>query len=162
MHFPIEFAVNYKSPLTGREVTPNTMRYYILGVQRGFSDLWDYNLQLLKGPIFECKKEGLMAVLDNRFREQQSRGLLVKNHNVLTRDQLERLYLSPSLSRQTPIGFQSRMVFNIALITKMRPSALWSLTTNQFENVDIDGTMVWKITARMADPNGATKTNQGG
>lgn len=82
-----------------------------------------------------------MAVLDNRFREQQSRGLLVKRNHVLIRDNLHQLYQSPSLSRQTLNDFQSRLVFNLALLINMRPSALCALTTDQFQHVKMDDTM---------------------
>ena len=68
--FLMEFAVNYRSEKSKSAVKPSTMEGYILRTQRLFSHERGYKLSFLEGPIFNCPKEGLLAVLDNRFSEQ--------------------------------------------------------------------------------------------
>ena len=36
--------------------------------------------------MFNCPKEGLLSVLDNRFSEQQSKGALTESHNTLSEE----------------------------------------------------------------------------
>lgn len=157
----IEFAVNYRSK-SGEEVKPITMRGYILGLQRAFKYEWGYDLKLLEGDVFNCPAEGLMAVLDNKFSLQQSTGVVAESHNVLSKEDVIKLYESPLLDRDTPLGFQARLVFSVALITAMRPSALVHLTVGQVQKITCGGEQVWKICGVIGSRVGASKTATGG
>ena len=114
--FLIEFAVKYRSEKSKSAVKPSTMKGYILGIQRFFSHESGYKLSFLDGPIFNCPKEGLLAVLDNRFSEQKSRGALTESHKTPSEEDLCLLYAPPHLSRDTAQGFQARLVFSMGLI----------------------------------------------
>lgn len=51
--FLAEFAVRYRQK-DGNEVTPNSMKSYIFGIQRFLSEEWNYTLTLTSGNIFGC------------------------------------------------------------------------------------------------------------
>ena len=159
--FLIEFAVNYRSEKETQEVRPSTMKGYILGIQCFFRHEWGFKLSLLEGPVFNRPKEGLMAVLDNRFSAQQSDGMRTNSHNTLSTEDLHLLYGSQHLSRDTPQGFQARLVFSMALITAMRPTALVELTTQQVTKERRVGEDLWVITAAVGSRVGASKSNPG-
>ena len=138
-YFLIEFVVNYRSAKRNSEVKPSSMKSYLLGIQRGFSAIWGYKLKMLEGPVFNSPQEVLTAVIDNNFRLQQASGVFTESHNVLSKDDLLLLYGSPLLSRDTLKSFQARLVFDVALITAMRPTALVNLTVSQFRNITLRG-----------------------
>jgi len=152
----------YKNKKTGNDISPSTLKKYVLGIQRSFSILWGYSLKLTSGPIFNCPKEGFFAVLDNKAREQQREGNHVVSHNVLSRQDLLQLYRSESLSKETPKGFQTRLIFTIGVLTAMRPTALASLTLSQFKKIKIGDEVVWVITGAVGSDCGASKTAKGG
>ena len=161
-YFLIEFDVNYRSAKTNSEVKPSSMKSYLLGIQRGFSAVWGYKLNILEGPVFNSPQEGLTAVIDNKFSLQQASGLFTERHNVLSKEDLLLLYGSPLLSRDTPKSFQARLVFDVALITAMRPTALVNLTVSQFRNITLRGENVWRIREAVGSRSGASKTRTGG
>ena len=102
--FLVEFATNYVSPRTGSEVKTTTMKCYLSGIQRRFFSSWGYNFQIFEGPIFNCPKKGTNAAVDNKFSEQQSNGQVTVSHNTLSREDMEVLFKSTALSRDTPCG----------------------------------------------------------
>ena len=161
-HFLIEFVVNYRSSKTASEVNLSSMKAYILGIQRAFATIWGYNLKILEGPIFNCPNEGLLAVIDNRFSFQQADGIFTESHTVLSHEDLEKLYKSPDLARDRPKSFLARLVFDIALVTALRPSAVVHLTTSQFTKLKLRGEMVWRIRQAVGSRSGSSKTNAGG
>lgn len=122
----IEFVVHYKNGKTMEDVKPSIMRGYHRHT-KGLSRRLGYDLNLLQGPVFNCKNEGLMAVIDNKFSLQQAQGVFTESHNVLSHANphadLEILYSSQLLSREPPNGFQARLIFNLTLLTAM-PTAL--------------------------------------
>lgn len=123
---------------------------------------WGYDIKILSGRIFACPKEGLFAVIDNRCRRLQSSGMHSQQHNVFSRDDLIELYKSKSLSKDTPTGFQTRLIFSLGLVTAMRPTALVSLNRNQFEKQVINGRKAWVVTEVIGDLTGSPKTSKGG
>lgn len=160
-YYLMEFVVGYRSK-TGDEVTPSTMKTYILGLQRYFDQVWGYKLTLTKGPVFNDEKQGLMTVINNRFSEQQSRNKHVVSHNVLTGEDVKKLFESAQLSRATPASFQCRLLFGIALMTAMRPTELRLLRLSQFSKLCMSGEEVWKICSRVGSIDGTSKTSHGG
>ena len=161
-HFLIEFVVNYRSSKTASEVKPISMKAYILGIQRAFATIWGYKLKILEGPLFNCPNEGLLAVIDNRFSLQQADGIFTESHNVLSHEDLEKLYKSPDLARDKPKSFLARLVFDVALVTALRPSALVHLCTTQFTKLKLRGEMVWRIRQAVGSRSGSSKTSAGG
>ena len=158
----IEFMENYKNLKTGDDIAPTTLKTYMLGIQRVFSFVWDYDLKIFSGPIFACPREGFVGVLDNKARQGQQQGLHVISHNVLSRGELIHLYRSESLSKNTLKGFLTRFVFTVGILTALRPVALATLSVRQFSQLKIGERFVWKITSAIGSNEGASKTARGG
>lgn len=105
---------------------------------------------MTKGHIFASPKNGLLSVLDHIFSEQQARGFTIKSHNVLSRDDVCKLYGSPELSKNTPAAYKCRMIFNIAPITKIRPRELFKSPVSQLYLVGQGEDKVWRIQGRIS------------
>ena len=103
-----------------------------------------------------------MTVLDKLFSEQQVRGLTVKSHNVLCHDDIYKLYHSYFLSKNTPATYQCRMIFNLALMTAMRPSELYKIVISKFNRMIQGNTAVWKIFGRIGSIYCTVKNLKGG
>ena len=103
-----------------------------------------------------------MSVLDKRFSEQQVRGFTIKIHNVLSQDNVLKLYSSMEQSKSTPYSYQCRMIFNLALITAMRPTELFRLQISQFKLFRQGECAVWRIEGRIGSVDGTDKTMKGG
>lgn len=104
--FFIEFCVNYRQIASGGEVMPSTMKGYIIGLYRFFKIECGYELSLLQGPMFNCKTEGLVAVMNSWISEQQARGMNTRNHNVLSPRDIRMLYASDHLDAKKSEGFE--------------------------------------------------------
>lgn len=137
------------------------MKSYIYGIYRGFKS-WGYDVDIFHHPIFTCKSNGLIAVLDNKARQLQSTGRHTKSHNVLSREDLMQLYNSTALLKNTPKGFQTRMIFNIGLLTGVRPTELHSIEVTQFQSINLRGESVLKYTGMIGNEDGGSKTARGG
>lgn len=103
-----------------------------------------------------------MAVLDSRTRKLQADCLHTVSHNVLSREDLRKLYASLSMSKSTPQSYLSRLMFTIGIVIGMRPSALCYLRIGQFCKVEINDSVVRKICAAVINAEGSAKTAQGG
>lgn len=103
-------------------------------------------------------------MIDNRFSPQQPYGVFTESHNVLSQDHLEKLYESAKLysDKPKPNSFPARLVFDIALVTAIRPSALVNLTTTQFSDLKLPGEMVWWIRQGVRSRSVFSKTSAGG
>ena len=80
--FCIEFAACYQSKRIHDAVSPNAMLAYLCGAQLRLRVL-GLPVNLFTGPIFTDPEYRLVAVLHNKFSEQQARGRTIKAHNVL-------------------------------------------------------------------------------
>lgn len=80
-----------------------------------------------------------MAVLDKKARKLQLAGVHKKSHKVLSCGDMKILYYSSGLENNMPKGFQPRMIFNLALLTGVRPTELHSIEVDQFQEVDAKG-----------------------
>lgn len=160
-YYLVEFAVRYRKD-NGSEVSPQTMKGYICGLQRYFENEWGYKLRLLDGEIFGNKENGLRCVLENRFNDQQSRGMVTKSHNVLSYEDLVKLYDSDELSKRTPSSFQCRLIFHIALSTAMRASEMLHLRLSQLSFINQKGQDVLMIVGTIGSKKGASKNAPGG
>lgn len=152
----IEF-VNYRSVKGGEPVKPQTMKYYITGLQRAFADEWGYELKLLAGPVFACPKEGLMPVLNNKFSSQQADGARTESHNHLSIDDIRKLFQSELCSRNTPNGFLTRLVLGLGIKSALRTSALVFLLMKQITEVDVNGEKCFAFMDNLAARQGLRK-----
>ena len=158
----IEFATSYRNTRTGEDLKASTLKNYVTNIQRAFKNDWGYDINLLSGPVFDCPRAGLVSVLDNKVRELQRNGDMVLSHNVLSKEEVVKLYKSPSLSRDTSAGFQARMVFTIGLLTGMRPTALWTLSVSQIRRQMFMNKQCYVITGAVGSSSGSSKTTRGG
>lgn len=138
------------------------MRGYLFGIQRFFKSAWAYNLNLISGPIFNCPSQGLLAICDNLFSSQQSRGFVMKSHNVLTISDVRKLYLSPQLSPLLAHSFMTRVVFGVALMTAMRPTELHLLRLSQISTVHNNREDVLCVKGRLGSLDVISKAARGG
>lgn len=159
--FLSEFIVRYRQK-DGSEVTPGTMKGNIFGIQRFFEHEWEYSLSLTTGPIFGCPKNGLFSIIDNLFADQQSRGMTPESYNVLSSEDVEKLYSSPELSKESPRSFQTRMIYNLAISTNMRIGELHQLKRSQFKFSEQNGRGVIWVRCIVGSRIGASKNAKGG
>lgn len=161
-YYLIEFVANYKKKNSEEDIMPSTLKSYVLGIQRSFKQEWKYEINLFRGPIFDCPDHGLMAVLDNKARRLQIQEMHTVSHNVLSQADLKQLYNSKSLSKDSPGSYLTRLVVTVGLVTALRPSALAALSVKQVIKTQLDGKVVYKIVHAMGSRFGASKTSKGG
>lgn len=78
-----------------------------------------------------------MSVLDNKARQLQATGPHNVSHNALLKQGLETLDRSDSLNKETPSGYEARLVFDIGLFIALRPTALATLSVSQFQKMKL-------------------------
>lgn len=71
---------------------PTILRTYPLRIQWGLFTEWKYDLNLFSGTVFEWPTEELLSVTDNRTRELEKSGKNPKIHNVLSKDDVAKVY----------------------------------------------------------------------
>lgn len=111
---------------------------------------------------FTDPKEGLVAAIDKKFRELQQESCSTQSYDMLTLQNLLKLYLPPSLSKRTTMGSLKRMVFNIALMTSLRRTSLVTLRMSQFSRHTVDGDMARVIICIMDSQDVASKAEKAG
>lgn len=84
-----------------------------------------------------------------------------KSHNLLSAEYVVNLYVSDMPSKDGPLRFFTRFIFNFAIATSWRPRILYTLDVSNVFLTKHRGTGIWRITNRIAIPNGS-KTAQGG
>lgn len=65
-----------------------------------------------------------------------------KSHNLLTHDDIYKLYPSKQLSQPTPSTYQYPLILTLAVLTPMIPSLLDQLNIFQFTGMTNGGTLV--------------------
>ena len=123
-HFLIEFSVKYVSQKDNKPIEPFSMFSYLGNVGRRLNEL-EYGINLFAGPILKDPKHGLVPVLNNRSSEQQSSGSITKPHNILTCNNMERIFDSEFCNKSNSEGFRSRLVFGVGLAIGARTTELW-------------------------------------
>lgn len=93
-------------------------------IQRGFKDLWGYDLKLLSGPVFKHPKTGFYNVIYNNIREQGANGGTPRKHNYLTQRDLEKLSVPQVYQKRTVLGMLTTLLFEIYFMVGLRTSAL--------------------------------------
>lgn len=97
----------------GDEYSASSFKTCLSGIQRGFKEVWGYDLKLLRGPVFRHPKTGLYNVIENKIREQQTKGKTPKEHNYLPESDLIKLLESPELSKANGRTFLTRIFFGL-------------------------------------------------
>lgn len=103
-----------------------------------------------------------MYVIDKRSSVEQAKENFSESQNALSSGDLEKLYSSDELAQDTPKSFVTGLVFDIALITAMRPSRLVHLSKSQFKQITLRRENVWRICEAVGSRSGALKTRSGG
>lgn len=112
------------------------------------------NIQFLTGAVINCKRSGLMLVIDNRIREWQSgRGHSVRYKDI-SKDALVIISSSPPLSLKTERLIQIRIMLLISIFTAMRTAAISILQIDYFEKVCIRAMTVVKLTGIFGSNDG--------
>lgn len=117
----------------------------MIGIQRAFYDIWRFQLKLLKGRGFSCRKEGLVSFLDNRKRKRQIIRCKTKIHNVLSTSVLATLYNSKSRAKDSSKGYQTRLVLWIGILTGIIPTDHFQIVVDKFKMVKLSDEVVWKL-----------------
>ena len=127
-HARIEFVVNYrKKGEQNAPVSPETMMGYIRGIFRTFKE-WGYSMELFKDPAFTDKKEGLIAVMDNRFAGQQSQGASTVHKNMLLKKDFCQLLNSTACDVSTPDGYLNRLLLVVGVCLGVRTTEMSEMT----------------------------------
>lgn len=98
-----------------------------------------------------------MEVADKKIRSLQREGMNTKSHNFLLNEDIDTIFQSPSLSKNTPKGYQTRLVVTVGILIGMRPTGFSPLLVSQFERVKLRDSVVWKINASVGARNGSSK-----
>lgn len=157
----IKFVVHYRKS-DGKEIKPTSLKNYISGFQRGFQTQWDYDIKVMSGPLFNHVKAGVMSVIDNKIRQMQSLGVVKRSHNILTTEDIQKLYDSKLLSIESPKGFITRLLFDIAFMTGFRPSEMENILMKDVQFTSQRGSNVCKIVGHVGGNDGDSKSCQGG
>ena len=158
----IEYVANIKSQADSAHLSPATLQSYLFGLQRAFADKWGFKISFALSPIFNRPDRGVLNALDKKCRSLQAIGFVRESHNVLTVTEIEQLYASEQLSKVKPLGFMTRMIFNLAFMTAFRSSELYEMRIKDVQFTSIEGDTVIRIVGRIGSANGASKNRQGG
>lgn len=117
---------------------------------------WGYNIDIRNRPVFICMSNGLLFVLDKKARQRYSIGLHTKSHNVLSGDDVLKLYYSKLLAKSTPKVYHNMMKSNLGLFTGVWPTRLQSMEISQFNQLNL-GEVVMKYTRTICSDTGGYK-----
>lgn len=109
------------------ELKPSTIHSYVRGIQLSFSVHWGYGVQFLSDPVFNDPNTGLKTVLDKKCRQLQVKGLIAQGYNVLSDNDVLKLYNSKHLRSGHLHGLILRVILIISLATTWRPVMLTKL-----------------------------------
>lgn len=158
MFWLIEFVIHYRSLCGDLEISLLSMKTNISNIKRALMSEWYHDLKILSGSIFADPKEGLVAVIEKVFLNQNMRKKNVRSYNILTISHIKKLYASKSFTRETPVGFVTRVVLHLELIETMRQPTLVILTISQLHKTEVDGELARMIKGVMeSQSDGAYK-----
>ena len=84
-------------------------------------------MTLFSGPIFAGPNSSLVAVLDNKFSEQQAGGRTLKPHNLLCVEDVALILDSEHCNPLNAEGYRNRLLFILDLSISARTSELHML-----------------------------------
>ena len=114
------------------------MSVCIKGVQRRFYEL-NFKVIVFRDRNFTDHQEWLIAVLDNRFFDQQSRSMNIISHNVLTNEDVEKILHSEFWNRANTEGLRNRLIFAVGICVGVRTGKITMLETNRFTFENMHG-----------------------
>lgn len=135
----IEFITSRNHLSSAADLSPSTLRNYICVIKRVFRSAWGHDVDLITGPVFGDKQTGVVPLLENKVRELQGEGAVRKSQNVLSEEDVRKMYKSRALSPSTPHRFVTRVIFNIALITAFRPGELKAFRMKNVTTCSMEG-----------------------
>ncbi len=135
---------------------PSTMKNYILGIERIFASRGD-KVNFLNGDIFTEDEQTLMAVIENKFAEQQRRGVLTGSHISLDGDDRKTLFPSSSCSPGRPPGYLNRLFLVLGDSRRLRTTSVRSLTAETFKEIHVDFDQVLTFSERIHSSDGSRK-----
>ena len=159
--FCIEFVACYRSKRLQDTVSPNAMLAYLRGAQRRLREL-GMTVTLFSGPIFADPNSGLVAVLDNKFSEQQAGGRTMRPHNVLCVEDVALILDSEHCNPLNADGYRNRLLFIVGLSIGARTSELHMLKCTQFKRDKVDGNDVLVYHPVIGSTLGTSKNRRGG
>lgn len=121
------------------ELKPNSIHSCVRGIQCAFSVYCRYEVQLLTGLIFNDPDPELKTVLDRNCRQLQGKGLIGQGHNVLSDDDVVKLYNPEDCRQDDPHGLILRVILNLKLATALRPLMLEKLKMHQLSDTTACG-----------------------
>lgn len=79
------------------------MTYFVI-LQRAFKNLYNYDLDMVKQPVFNDHEIGLYHVIDDICKDMQAKGMYISSHNCLKTQNMLAFYDSSCLSKN-PCAF---------------------------------------------------------
>ena len=129
---------------------------YVRGIQRRLREM-EFDVDLFDGPFFNRPKNGLGAIMDNKFVMQQAREGLTKIHNILTLDNVRNIFESEHSIEREANGFRNRLVFAIGLALGGRPTELCYMDASQFKLEKFNGKDSWVYYPKIISGIGESK-----
>lgn len=77
---------------------------YMCGLKGAFKPFYKFDIDITKGKVFRNTYTGVYHVIDKIFKEKQAQGNSSRSHNVLTTDDIIKLYGSHRLSKYPTAG----------------------------------------------------------
>lgn len=89
--------------------------------------------------MFGFPKERSFSVVDNRACSLQRRGKYSVSRNIFSANDIINLYMSQSLSKDTPARLLTNLIFSVGTMSAMGPGALVTLTHTQLMKQEVQG-----------------------
>ena len=160
-HFQIEFSVKYVSQKDNKPVEPSSMLFFLGTVRRRLNEL-GYEIKFFSRPIFKDTKHDLVTILNNRFSEQKSIASITKLHNILTCNDMGRIFDSEFCNKSNSERFHNRLVFRVGLAIGARTTELWQLSLSQLNSKSVNGKSAFVYNHKVGSKTGESKNHQGG
>lgn len=91
-HSLIEYIAQCRK-ICGNDFAPTTLKsYHHIINNRAFQNKLNLKIDILNHPIFTNDKTGIMAVIDNEIRRLQVIGRVTCSQNIISRDDILKLY----------------------------------------------------------------------
>lgn len=155
------FVVQYRQG-DSEELKAGTVVTYVRSIQRYIRNFWNHDINFFEDTVFTNKREGFSVLLNNVVADKQARGYHSEKANVLSEDELGKLFASEYLTSLTAVGFQTRLIFELFLVTGFRRKEIAQMERWQvkvFDNVKPRRICIRK---RLGSAIGTAKNAQGG
>lgn len=149
-----EFIVNYEGKKG--KVQPGTMLGFLNGINRAMKDR-KINVNINSNPIFKDNDEGIFALMDNHFAEQQGEGKVRNHHNYIPRCDIVLLLDHAVCSTESVFGYLNRLFLCVGITLGVRTACLYKLEVDQFKYGYADGKKVIIYSPKIGSSVGSSK-----